>query len=133
MSTDVTPSTMLKASVAEEIRALLGRRNMSKLQLAQRIDRSHTYMWRRLSGEVAFDLDDLERIADVFGVKVGDLVPRRYYKGDTETFLPRHVTPRTMRPRPTIGASRRPADGRPPGRPTTSSRPDGLRRASRIA
>jgi len=49
---------------------------MSRLQLAKRIDRSHTYMWRRLSGETAFDLDDLQKIAAVLGVSVSDLMPK---------------------------------------------------------
>lgn len=32
------------------------------------------YISRRMTGEIAFDLDDLERIADVLGVRVSDLL-----------------------------------------------------------
>lgn len=49
MSTDIAGSVPLRESVAEEVRALLGRRNISKIELARRIERSHTYVWRRLS------------------------------------------------------------------------------------
>ncbi|MDG4791880.1 helix-turn-helix transcriptional regulator [Micromonospora sp. WMMD1102] len=67
----------LRELVAEEVRALLGRRQMSGAKLATAIDRSEMYVSRRLRGETAFDLDDLERIAGVLGVQVADLLPKR--------------------------------------------------------
>lgn len=67
----------LRELVAEEVRALLGRRQMSGAKLAAAIDRSEMYVSRRLRGETAFDLDDLERIARVLGVHVAELLPSR--------------------------------------------------------
>lgn len=65
----------LRHQVAEEVCALLGRRRWSGAKLARAIDRSEMYVSRRLRGETAFDLDDLERIADVLNVAVADLMP----------------------------------------------------------
>ncbi|SCL43221.1 Cro/C1-type HTH DNA-binding domain-containing protein [Micromonospora pallida] len=65
----------LRHLVAEEIGAHLGRRRMSGAKLARAIERSEMYVSRRLRGETAFDLDDLERIAEVLGVTVTDLLP----------------------------------------------------------
>src|SRR5690348_6844413 len=73
------PSTQqrLRAAVAEEVRALLARRRISSVKLAAQIGRSQAYVSRRLNGDVAFDLDDLENIARVLRVRVTDLVPER--------------------------------------------------------
>lgn len=78
MSTEAPERTAapLREVVAEEVRALLGRRNMRHIELARRIGRSHTYVGRRLSGETAFDIDDLEQIAGVLGVSAESLVRR---------------------------------------------------------
>jgi transcriptional regulator with XRE-family HTH domain len=65
----------LRAHIAEEIRALLARRRINGVQLALRIGRSQSYVSRRLTGETAFDADDLERIAEVLGVNVVELMP----------------------------------------------------------
>jgi hypothetical protein len=66
----------LRERTAEEIRALLARRRMSATALARELRVSQTYIWRRLSGETAFDLDDLELIAKVLSVQAHDLLPR---------------------------------------------------------
>lgn len=78
MSTEAPERSVarLREVVAEEVRALLGRRNMKHIELARRIGRSHTYVGRRLSGETAFDVDDLEQIASVLGVSAESLVRR---------------------------------------------------------
>jgi transcriptional regulator with XRE-family HTH domain len=121
MSADAMPAVDLKRSVAEEIRALLGRRDISKIELARRIEKSHTYVWRRLSGETAFDLDDLQKIAAVLGVTAADLLPREV----TRQYLP------GQRVLATIGAPspKRPTPPRPrshkPGRPVAQTRPIG--------
>ncbi|MDG4796171.1 helix-turn-helix transcriptional regulator [Micromonospora sp. WMMD1082] len=65
----------LRYHVAGEIRAHLGRQQISGAKLAQAIDRSEMYVSRRLNGRTSFDLDDLEKIADVLGVTVADLMP----------------------------------------------------------
>jgi transcriptional regulator with XRE-family HTH domain len=44
--------------------------------MAAAIDRSPMYVSRRVRGEVAFDLDDIQKIAEVLGVEIGDLFPR---------------------------------------------------------
>lgn len=66
----------LRESVAEEIRALMARRRVSRQAMATALGVSHTTVWRRLSGETALDLDELESIAGVLGVTVVELVSR---------------------------------------------------------
>lgn len=55
---------------------MMGRRRMSGVKLAARIGRTQSYVSRRLTAEVAFDLDDLERIADVFDMSFAQLMAR---------------------------------------------------------
>lgn len=76
MTQGVNVQTQLRELVAEEVRALLARRQMTGADLAGRIGRSPMYVSRRVRGEVAFDLDDLQRIAEVFGVTPADLLPK---------------------------------------------------------
>jgi len=75
-ASDGGTTTSLREHVAEELRALLGRRKMSATQLARHMGVSQAYIWRRLNGETAFDLDDLEKIASILAVDVLDLLPR---------------------------------------------------------
>jgi len=72
----MSTETSLRERVAEEVRALLGRRKMSASELARQLSLTQKYVSRRLTGETAFDLDDLEKIAAIFGVDVADLLPR---------------------------------------------------------
>lgn len=65
----------LREQVAEEVRALLGRRQVSQQRLAEALGRSQAYVSRRTNGGVAFDLDDLEAIAAMLDVFVCDLFP----------------------------------------------------------
>ncbi|MGC5664976.1 helix-turn-helix domain-containing protein [Micromonospora sp. WMMD723] len=65
----------LRHLAAEEIRVLLARRRMSAAELARQTGIRQQALSRRMTGETAFDLDDLERIADVLGVTVADLLP----------------------------------------------------------
>ena len=67
----------MRERVAEEVRSLLARRRMSASELARQLETTQRYMSRRLTGETAFDVDDLDRIATVLGVQVTDLLPRR--------------------------------------------------------
>ena len=66
----------LGPAVAEEVRALLARRRISGVQFAKQIGKSQPYFSRRLNGDVAFDLDDLEAIAKVLDIDVTDLIPK---------------------------------------------------------
>ncbi len=65
---------MLREKTAEEIRALLGRRRMSGSELARRTGMKQPYLSRRMTGELAFDLDDLEIIARELNVTVTELL-----------------------------------------------------------
>lgn len=87
MSTTAEPSrrTTFREAVAEEIRAALARRRMSASALARKLGKSQTYVWRRLSGETAFDTDDLEAIAAALSVTVVDLLPPDARQGSRVT------------------------------------------------
>jgi transcriptional regulator with XRE-family HTH domain len=66
----------MRVRTAEEIRVFLARRRMSASELARRTGMTQPYMSRRLTGEIAFDVDDLDQIATVLEVNVADLLPR---------------------------------------------------------
>jgi transcriptional regulator with XRE-family HTH domain len=74
MAEGITTQTRLREVVAEEIRALLGRRRMSGGALAAAIGKSEMYVSRRLRGETPFDIDDLDAIATALGVEPGKLL-----------------------------------------------------------
>jgi len=59
-----------RGRVAAEVRAEMARARLSGNQLGRLTGKSQAYWWRRLSGEVAFDVDDLTSIADLMGVDV---------------------------------------------------------------
>lgn len=69
-------SGWLRRRTSEEIRVLLARRMMSAAELARRTGITQSTMSRRMTGETAFDLDDLEVIASVLEVDVTELLPR---------------------------------------------------------
>lgn len=99
----------LRVHMAEEIRALMARRRISGVGLAARINRSQSYVSRRLTGEVPFDVDDLEAIAVALGVTAAKLVssagegsrqPTLQYSGQT-------VRPTDTRPKSGPGGQSR--------------------------
>ena len=126
MSETVTESGTLRGEVAEEIRALLARRRLSNIALARAIEKSHTYVWRRLNGETAFDLDDLERIAQLLGVTVADLLPRQ--QRVVTVSYPHAPVERPVQP--SMGA--RPIGRRDASRPGGGRSPSGPGRATRV-
>ncbi|WP_422751377.1 helix-turn-helix domain-containing protein [Micromonospora sp. WMMD1219] len=75
MSIDAARTATLSEAVAEEIRVLLTRRRMSGRKLAQMLGVSPSWVSYRLTGQQPIDLNDLQRIADVLGVTVIDLLP----------------------------------------------------------
>lgn len=78
MSEQTTPPRgRLREHVAEEIRVLLARRKMSGAELARRTGIKQSTMSRRMTAETAFDMDDLEAIANVLDIQIGDLFPRQ--------------------------------------------------------
>ena len=135
----VATKTSLSVAVADEIRVALTRRRMSAAGLARALGVSQTYVWRRLDGQTAFDLDDLEKISDILGVPIVQLLPETTRSATSalnatlsgisrkdDPRLVRHVTPRPFSPprrdpgRPVSAVPttrRRPRDTRPDKRP----------------
>jgi transcriptional regulator with XRE-family HTH domain len=73
-SPTTAPEGNLRERVAEEIRALMARRRVTQTQLAAHMGVSQSYVSRRLLGQEAFDLDDLDVISAFFGVAVVTLL-----------------------------------------------------------
>jgi transcriptional regulator with XRE-family HTH domain len=65
----------LRDRVAEEVRALMGRRRVTGAELARAINVPQASLQRRLSGRYPFDVDLLEQIATYFRVPVVTLFP----------------------------------------------------------
>lgn len=123
------PRGRLRERTAEEIRVHLARRRMSAAELARRTGLKQPYVSRRMTGEIAFDLDDLEVIARELGVTVAELIAG---EGEQTTAAKLHLTAR-----PTDPAERpktdRPRDNRPSGRPGRSAPSPTTRRPARVS
>ncbi len=59
-----------RGRVAGEVRAELARARISGNKLAALLGQSQPYWSRRLSGKVAFDVDDLEALSGLLGVPI---------------------------------------------------------------
>lgn len=123
MEDGVSTRRHLREQVAEEVRALLARRQMNGAKLAAAIGRSEMYVSRRLRAETAFDLDDLQRIAEVLGVAPLDLLPRTvgtpnaHYPSVARSSDPhRPATPASRPTGPKPGGSTRPVSAIPASR-----------------
>lgn len=57
-----------REEVAAEVRAAMGRKNMTQSALATEIKMSRAALSERLSGQRAFDTDELDAIGAVLGV-----------------------------------------------------------------
>jgi transcriptional regulator with XRE-family HTH domain len=77
MANGGTAQRLLREQVAEEVRALLARKMKTGADVAAAIGKSPMYVSRRVRGEVAFDLDDIQKIAEVLDVEIDDLFPRK--------------------------------------------------------
>lgn len=66
----------VRSQVAEEVRAAMGRRRVNASTLAAAIGMSTSTMSLRLKGTVAFDVDELQRVAECLDVDVDSLFPR---------------------------------------------------------
>jgi transcriptional regulator with XRE-family HTH domain len=111
--------TPLTQRVAAEVRVRLARLNISAAELARRTGLKQPYLSRRMTCEVAFDLDDLQLIANALHVQVVDLLPqpaRQDGRGQTGQVSDR-IAYRPQGPDPT-----RPPAGRPPNHPMASTR-----------
>jgi transcriptional regulator with XRE-family HTH domain len=67
-------TTSLPQAAATAIRAAMAQRGVSQDALAEKLGRSQTYVWRRLTGEVNFDLAEVEQIAGLLDVPVAQFV-----------------------------------------------------------
>jgi len=63
-------------SIAEEVRALLGRRKLSQRSLAQMLGWQQSQVSRRLSGNTPITASELAELADVLNVTVESLYGR---------------------------------------------------------
>jgi transcriptional regulator with XRE-family HTH domain len=66
------------SDVAANVRAELARQRKPQRELQQHLGISRVTLYRRLSGESPFDVDELRRIAELLNVSVSDLL------GDTK-------------------------------------------------
>lgn len=112
------PRGHLRQAVAEEIRVILARKRMSAAELARRTGIKTSTMGRRLTGETAFDLDDLEVIAREFGVTVADL-----FKGSGEQTTGAKIR-LAEKPIPHPVDPRRRSNGRPTREPKSEPQPN---------
>lgn len=130
----------LRQRTAEEIRVLLARKRMSAAELARRTGIKQSTMARRMTGEIAFDLDDLEAIARVLEVEVVELLPSTVRVGERgqpndrwadigrtdDPEVGQHVAPRPFSP-PRRDSSRPVSDIPASRRRPSPVRPLGLR------
>lgn len=64
----------LAQRIAAEIRAELGRQEMSRRTLADRIGQNHVTVSRWIKGEGPMSFDALDAICEVLGINVADLL-----------------------------------------------------------
>lgn len=149
-ASSVSEARDLSRAVAAEIRAQMGRADITRVELAQRLKVDNTWVGKRLNGQTEIGLTDLQRIAQALNVSVVDLLP-----GSAKEPLPRggrstYAYPEDVEilaPEPElVGASAAPAAAprrlgsplsstypagrRPPGHPTRHG-PSGPRHAAR--
>lgn len=65
---------LLHKLIAAEVRAAMARHRVTGELLAEKLGVSRTFVSRRLRDITAFDLDDLEAIAEIFDMTVEDLL-----------------------------------------------------------
>lgn len=63
-------------TVADNVRAEMARRKMSQRALAAALGKPQPFVYRRLSGRVAFDVDELAQVAQLLDIDARDLLPR---------------------------------------------------------
>lgn len=91
----------LTARVAEEIRALMGRKRITGAALARSLGVSEAWVSYRLSGKQTIDLSDMERIAASLGVAPVELLPADVRRPGQPTVakVPRADRPMDNRPK----------------------------------
>jgi transcriptional regulator with XRE-family HTH domain len=88
-----SPVGRLTLQVAEEIRAMMGRKRVNQAGLARQLGVSQPWVSDRLRGNTPIDLTDLERIAVVLGVKPLDLMPTQPPVSEPAIPTHEHVNP----------------------------------------
>lgn len=69
------PTSPLNDAVAAEVRAEVARQALTQQQVADRLGEKQWWVSRRLTGDVAWDVADLVRVADALGVPVAKFLP----------------------------------------------------------
>lgn len=64
----------VRLAVAGEVLALMGRHRVSQKRLAEAVGMTQQSLSRRLTADVAFDIDDLDAIARYFNRSIADLL-----------------------------------------------------------
>lgn len=82
MSTDLAQTeqqrqALLSTYAISEIKALMGRRDLNKTEIAKRLGVSDMWVGRRLRGDIPIGLDELQRIATVLDTDPMELLPER--------------------------------------------------------
>lgn len=72
--TNPLSGTSTRRRIAANVRAELGRANVSAVQMAQRIKIAPATFGRRMTGEVAFSAEEIVAIADQLGIEPGVLL-----------------------------------------------------------
>lgn len=80
-----------RASVAGEVRAEMARKRMTGRELSRLTGKSQPYWSRRLTGDVAFDVDDLVTVAALLDVPVTNMF--RTLPADLIGVKPRYGVP----------------------------------------
>ena len=74
MTVPLTDKVTLREAVAAELRSELARNRISASKVAFAIGKDQPWISRRLTGQVAFDLDDLDAITQVMGISPSELM-----------------------------------------------------------
>lgn len=69
--------------VGERVHRVLWLRKISQSEFAPKLGLSQSGLSRKLRGDRAFGIDELLTIADLLGVDVSDLLPKKVYDDET--------------------------------------------------
>lgn len=118
----ITRDNTLNNQVAGEIRAWMGRREMTQADVARALDENEMWVMRRIRGRQAMTIEDLQRIAAVLRVSVLDLFPPNTTNARLPQLNPTAPADRLIgrtSPHATIGLSPMAEQRRDPRRPSS--------------
>ncbi len=72
---ETTPHGTAVIDVAAEVRAMIARQRLSQTVVADRADIARSTLSRKLQGATPFTIDELYRLAEVFGIDAAELLP----------------------------------------------------------